>query len=280
MPEWPDLHVLRTRLESLLVGRAITAVIVRDPIVIRATDEAATLLVGRRFLGVRHRGKFVLLDLDHEVIVVVNPMLSGLFAAVPQAAKVKATTCLTLALDDGTHLWYLDDTRMGKVYVLRGSRPEVAVPGFADLGPEAGDAPSIASEFAARVKARRGTQIRNLLLDQTFVAGIGNAYADEILWEARLHPRRTTGSLGTAEVAALQAAIGTVMEWAAREVDGAMPAELGLKPRGHLRVRGRSGTPCPRCGTGLVLRHGGVKEMVFCPTCQPNAGSGPFGAPY
>ena len=280
MPEWPDLHVLRARLATRVVGRAIVAVAVREPVVVRATEDPAALLVGRRFVAVVHRGKLLILALDRGVGLVVNPMLSGLLALVPHEARTRATTCLALALDDGTDLRYLDDTRMGKVYLLHDATPEVAVPGFAALGPDAGALPWDDAELAWRAKERRGTQVRNLLMDQTFIAGIGNAYADEILWAARLHPRRTVGSLDAAEIGALRRAIGEVMAWAAREVDSAMPPELGAKPRGHLRVRGRAGTPCPRCGTALVLRHGGVKAMHFCPSCQPNAGSGPHGAPY
>lgn len=280
MPEWPDLHVLRARLEPRLAGRAIVGLTVREPVVIRATEDPAALLVGRRVEGVTQRGKFLVLALDGRVRLVVNPMLSGLLALVPHGTKLAPTTCLALALDEGTDLRYLDDTRMGKVYLLRGATPQEAVPGFAELGPDAGALPWDDAEFARRARARPRTGMRRLLLDQSFVAGIGNAYADEILWEARLHPRRTTGSLSADELAALRRAIHEVLARAAREVDAAMPATLGAKPRGHLRVRGGAGSPCPRCGTPLVLRHAGVREMHFCPSCQPKPGSGPYGAPY
>lgn len=280
MPEWPDLHVLRARLEALVVGRTITAVAVQEPIVVRATAEPRDLIEGRRFAKVDHWGKFLSFALHDGAAIVVNPMLSGLFAVVAHDAKLKATTCVALSLDDGRDLRYLDDTKMGKVYLLRPGDSPVIVPGFADLGPDAGTLTWDAETFAAAVRARRGAQVRNLLLDQTFVAGIGNAYADEILWEARIHPRRRSGSLTAEELAALQGAIGSVLTWAAAEVDAKMPVELGAKPRSHMRIRGNARTPCPRCSTSLVLRHGGVKEMSFCPKCQLLEGSGPFGAPY
>lgn len=281
MPEWPDLHVLRRRLE-VVVGRTIVGFALREPIVLRANEDPDALLVGRRIEGLLHRGKFLTLSLSGGVAIVVNPMLSGLLALVPHDAKVKATTCVAFLLDDGRDLRYLDDTKMGKVYLLRGSSPDSVVPGYGGLGPEAGALTWDEAAFAREAAAHRATQVRNLLLDQHFVAGIGNAYADEILWEARLHPRRRTGSLSAEELRALRQAIVAVMAWAVREVEVAMPAELGAKPRGHLRVRGsgRAKAPCPRCGAPLVLRHGGVKEMNFCPQCQPLEGSGPFGAPY
>ncbi len=278
MPEWPDLHVLRERLAKRLEGRSITAVTLKEPIVVRATEDPGAMLVGRRFESVAHRGKFLLFTLDGGITIVLNPMLSGLLTVVPHGTKVKATTCVTLALDDGDDLRYLDDTKMGKLYLIRGETS--SVPGLADLGADAGTLAWDDAEFARRVKAKRAAQVRNLLMDQTFIAGVGNAYADEILWEARIHPRRRAGSLGPEELAALRQAITGVLQWAAREVEERMPPELGVKPREFLKVRGQSKEPCPRCGTTLVLRHGGEKEMNFCPTCQPLEGSGPFGAPY
>jgi len=265
MPEWPDLHVAQGRLERALRGRAVTAVTVGDPVVIRATRPLEELLAGRIFRSVRHRGKFLLFDLDGAAIV-VNPMLSGLFELRPQSARASKDTRLRLALDDGTELRYRDDTRMGKVYVFQGEAPEAAVPGLAGIGP---DAPRIGeAEFLARAR-KRGGQVRNLLQDQRVASGVGNAYADEILWEARLHPTRTVRSLSDVEAAALYAAMQHVLARAVDEVEAATPPELGVKVRSHLKVRGRSGTPCPRCGSNLRRTRKGDDETDYCSTCQP-----------
>ncbi len=265
MPEWPDLHVARGRLEAALTGRTITGVRVGDPVVIRAIRPVDELLLGRSFRSVRHRGKFMLFELDG-VSIVVNPMLSGLFELKPSAARASKDTRLRLGLDDGPELRYRDDTRMGKVYVLQGDAPKVAVPGFAGIGP---DAPLIsAAEFRERAR-RRGGDVRNLLQDQRVLAGIGNAYADEILWEARLHPKRAVRSLTAGETLGLHVAMQHVLARAVDEVGAGTPPELGVKVRAHLRVRGRDGTPCPRCGSTIRRTRKGDDETDYCPACQP-----------
>lgn len=265
MPEWPDLHVVRGRLEHALTGRRITGVKVGDPIVIRAMRPLEEMLVGRTFNGVRHRGKFLLFDMDN-VTIVVNPMLSGLFLLKRSEAPASKDIRLRLALDDGMELRYRDETRMGKVYVLQGKAPESAVPGFAAIGP---DAPRISqAEFLERARGRGG-EVRNLLQDQRVASGIGNAYADEILWEARLHPKRTVRSLTRDEGIGLYAAMQQVLARAADEVEAGTPPELGVKVRAHMRVRGRSGTPCPRCGSNIRRTRKGDDETDYCPSCQP-----------
>lgn len=265
MPEWPDLHVARGRLARALGGRTVTGVKVGDPIVIRATSPVEELLLGRVFRAVRHRGKFMLFDLD-DVSMIVNPMLSGLFELKSSEARASKDTRLRLALDDGLELRYRDDTRMGKVYVLSGEVPETAVPGLAGIGP---DAPRISeAEFVERAR-RRGGDARNVLQDQRVVAGIGNAYADEILWEAKLHPKRTARSLSGDEVLGLYAAMQRVLARAVDLVEAGTPPELGVKVRAHLKVRGRQGTPCPRCGSSLRRARKGDDETDYCPTCQP-----------
>src|SRR5256884_2300576 len=198
MPEWPDLHVVRGRLEKALVGREIALVRVGDPTVLRATKPIETALAHRRFTGVRHRGKFLIFVLDKGMIV-VNPMLAGVFELAHADAKLTRTTALSLVLDDGKDLRYRDDKRMGKVHVLEDGEGTSSVHGFGDLGPEAGEFTWSEREFAERARATR-REVRNLLQDQTFLAGIGNAYADEILWEARLHPKRRGGTLSDQEM--------------------------------------------------------------------------------
>src|SRR5437899_7624209 len=193
MPEWPDLHVVRGRREKALAGREIVLVRVGDPTVLRATKPVETALAHRRFTGVRHRGKFLIFELDRGAIV-VNPMLAGVFELADAEAKLSRTTALSLVLDDGTDLRYRDDKRMGKVHVLDDAKDVRQVHGIAELGPEAGELPWNEREFAARARATR-RELRNLLMDQSFIAGIGNAYADEVLWEARLHPKRRVATL-------------------------------------------------------------------------------------
>lgn len=268
MPEWPDLHVLRKRLDAALAGETALAAEAYNPIVLRATRPLPDVLVGRRLERVSHRGKFLTFHWGGGVLLVVNPMLAGLFALAEPGSRRTKDTAFTVTFGVGPQLRYRDDRQMGKAYLLEGEDPARAVPGFAEMGPDADPAALEEATFVER-GGRRRCEVRNLLLDQTFLAGIGNAYADEILFEARLHPKRKVASLSEAEWRALFEATRTVLADGVRAVEAGMPPALGVKVRSHLRVRGRENTPCPRCGARIVLRSLGHLEANFCPKCQP-----------
>jgi len=102
-----------------------------------------------------------------------------------------------------------------------------------------------------------------------FVAGIGNAYADEILWEARLHPKRRVATLDNGEMDRLYGALRETLARAAQIVENELPAELGTKIRAHMKIRGKVGDPCARCGRKIARTRHGLDEMFVCPRCQP-----------
>ena len=268
MPEWPDLHVLQRRITKAVAGKRVTKVRVHDPLVLRATRPFDEALVGRVLRDVAHRGRFLAFTFDDGTQVVVNPMLSGLFDLLPPATKIRATTAFALTFENGTDLRYRDDTRMGKVYLLAPGASDAQVPQLSAQGEEAGALSWTADEFAKRAKSTR-RELRNLLMDDEFIAGIGNAYADEILWSAKLHPKRRVATLDDGEMDRLRGALHAVLERAAEIVEAQLPPELGTKIRTHMNVRGRAGEPCPRCGTKIVRTRHGMHEMFVCPKCQP-----------
>lgn len=270
MPEWPDLAVLRRRLDQALTGRTVSAVWVHNPVVIRAALPLHETLMGRCAAGVDHRGKFLALNWDNGGCLVVNPMLTGVFALSPAWARRTRDTALVLQFAGGDpELRYRDEKQMGKVYAVPpGAAVGAMVPGWDGLGPPA-DLSTLDSAGFARRARRRRYEVRNLLLDQEFLAGIGNAYADEILWAARLHPKRKVTSLSDDELANLYAAIGDTVAAAAAAVEHGLPPQLGAKVRSHMQVRGREGKSCSRCGATILLRSLGYLETNFCPRCQP-----------
>jgi len=142
-------------------------------------------------------------------------------------------------------------------------RDEHAIPARPETRLRTGD------KILAITSAEREGELRNLLMDQRFIGGIGNAYADEILWDARLHPKRRIGSLTADELARLHGSVRDVIAAAVAEVERAMPPALGTKPRDHLRIRGRAGGPCPRCGATIKRVRSGLGEVDLCPGCQP-----------
>jgi len=261
MPEWPELRVMQERIAAALVGKKVVAVRIGDPVVLRAEKPVDELLVGRTLRTVTHHGKFLVFAFDG-IAMTVNPMLAGIFSLQPVGTLATKDTRLRLEFEGGSELRYRDDVRMGKVYV------GLDAPGYEDLGPDAGTLTWSEAEFATRAKAKR-SEVRNLLQDQTFVSGIGNAYADEILWDAKLHPKRRVGSLTTDEMHRLYTSLRSVVAAGLAEVEAAMPARLGEKPRAHMKVRGRAGKPCPRCGATLMRRRKGLDDVDLCPKCQP-----------
>ena len=261
MPEWPELRVMQERIAAALVGRKVVAVRVGDPVVLRALEPAAELLTGHTLRSVVHRGKYLVFAFDG-LEMTVNPMLAGIFSLLPAGAKASKDTRMRIEFEGGTELRYRDDVRMGKVYL------GVDAPGLSDIGPDAGTLSWSEQEFSTRAKAKR-SEIRNLLQDQTFVSGIGNAYADEILWAAKLHPKRRVGSLSPEEMGRFHGSLRSVISAGLHEVEAAMPPELGKKPRAHMQIRGRAGSPCPRCGATIMRRRKGLDDVDLCPKCQP-----------
>ncbi len=269
MPELPDLEYIVSLLGQAVVGRRILTARVKNPIVLRLAlpGTLQELCVGQAFGACSRRGHFLALQVGGAYELIVNPMLAGRFRLSGAAEKDESSLCMAFGLEGGEELRYLDDKQMGKVYlVAAGDRR--SVPGFDAVGIE-----PLSSEFTAErlrglLRGRRD-QARAFLLDKSAVAAIGNAYADEILWAARLHPKTGCQGLTEEDIARLHTAIREVLTEAVAEV--ARRAEpMEVKVRDFLRVRNRKGQPCPACGA--TIRVEGVRghDTFYCPTCQPN----------
>jgi len=170
-----------------------------------------------------------------------------------------------LSLEDSSELCYHDAKDMGKVYLTRDLSQ---VPDLITLGPEATSPDLTLDEFRGRLRAYHG-EIKRVLTTQTFVAGIGNAYADEICWRARLYPFRRRASLTADEVAALYAALRGVLAEAIELLSGRQDEAVAGEIRDFLAVHGRAGQPCPRCGTAISEVKRARRATHFCRNCQP-----------
>lgn len=272
MPERPDLDYVVPILARELTGLAVTGVRVKKPVVLRLAvpGTPAGLLSGQTIRGVTRRAHFVLFALEGpgDVELVVSPMLAGLFAVTPASAREPAALAMTLELSDGRELRYLDDVQMGKVYVIpRGAH--ASVPGLAHIGIDVLSKAFTREKFRALARQRRD-QAKVFLMDKSALDAMGNAYADEVLWEACLHPKAMVRSLPDEALDRLHGAIVTVLREAAKTIAKRRPA-TDEKLRDFLKVRGRAGEPCPRCGARI--RSAGVHghDAEFCPECQPDA---------
>jgi formamidopyrimidine-DNA glycosylase len=269
MPELPDLEYIAATLGRALPGRRIGTVRVKNPVVLRLAlpGTLQDLCAGQAFGGCSRHGHFLRLGIGEAYELIVNPMLAGRFRLCVAGEKNEGALCLAFALDGGEELRYLDDKRMGKVYLVpAGDRG--AVPGFEAVGVEPLSAEFTLDRLRELVRGRRD-QVRAFLLDKSAVAAIGNAYADEILWAARLHPKTGCRGLAEEDIGRLHRAICRVLGEAVAEV-ARRGQPIEVKVRDFLRVRNRKGQPCPACGT--TVRVEGVRghDAFYCPACQPN----------
>jgi formamidopyrimidine-DNA glycosylase len=248
----------------------IAEVRVGDTVVLRLMVAGAPtdLLIGKRIVRVDRVGQFLRFDLDQDLVLVINAMLSGRYFVVDGDARIKhKNLVLAVRFENGRELRYDDDTRMGKIYVAAASQTS-SIPGFRDLGVDL-LSPAFTLEHFRRVFAKRRDQVRQFLLDKTALASIGNAYADEILFAATLHPKTLCRQLDSSDVDRLYAAIGDTLAWAIRTIDERnQPTEV--KVRDFLKVRGRAGKPCFDCNTILRRVRVGRDDACFCPHCQPS----------
>ena len=271
MPEIPDLEGYRAHLNRRLPGLRVSQAQVTIPIVVRTPKEQfAEALTGDTFGEVRRRGKYLLFPFRSGRLMVVHAMLTGRFQYCDPASKRRARTAFVVALDNGMELRYFDQRLMGKVYLARDEGElSAAVPRWAEMGPDA-MSPELTEElFVERLKKYRG-QIKNVLTKEQCVAGIGNAYADELLWEAGIHPYRKRVELSDEALGDLYRAVRAVMGWATPIVSERMEAE-GLPSdhyRDHLRVHRKGGEGCPRCGSRISEITAGQRITNFCRKCQ------------
>jgi formamidopyrimidine-DNA glycosylase len=266
MPELPELEVLREYLEPRLAGRRIVSAWVspRLSFLLRTPAEDFTReLTGRTFERVWRRGKFLLFDIGGHHLV-INPMLGGRMQWAPAAEKVAAATVFRLTLDTGDDLRFLDTVKMGRVYwVPAGGLP--AVPGWAELGPDALTAN--AAEFAQRIRRHPG-ELKNLLRNQAFVAGVGNAYSDEILYAAGFLPLRKRPSLKPDDVNSLHASTVKVLQSSIEAIRAQPHYQPHKQDRSFMAVHGKGGQPCPRCGHRISELRSSDEPINFCRGCQ------------
>jgi formamidopyrimidine-DNA glycosylase len=289
VPELPDLAVVADALHAALAGRHITSITAPGPLAIRGTPGEMDALVGQELIELRRRGKFLVARLDRDRIV-FSPMLTGRFQLAAPGAPLPSKTAVVLGFGDRpkaprdaakwtrrtawmppdvatVEIRYRDPTQMGKVYVLPAgvSRP---VAGYdEDLGPDADDPALTLDVWRQRIRRHPG-ELKNLLKNQEFIAGIGNAYSDEILHEARLLPFRKRSSLSADEVDELYRATVRTVAHAIDELRTRVPPTFEKQARDWLAVHDKGGQPCPRCGTRISEVKPGGFVTSFCRGCQ------------
>ncbi len=265
MPELPEVESVRRQLDPELSGRRALAVWTDPHPAIPREFQDVDLLEGRTIASVGRRGKFLIAPLDAGLELVMHLGMTGSFRFDVQDGYARAT----VDLDDGRRLVFRDVRRFGRLAVVPDG-DYGALPTLAKLGPEPLSDDFDADRFAAEL-ARTAAPVKPFLLSQRPVAGVGNIYADEALWVARINPR--SRSVGRARAHALHAAIREVLAGAI-EREGTTFSDYRMvngesgRNAGFLIAYGRGGMPCPRCGTPLRKVVLGGRGTTYCPACQ------------
>jgi formamidopyrimidine-DNA glycosylase len=290
VPELPDLAVVADALHAALGGRSIVRAEAPAPLAVRGTPAELVALVGQVLRRVRRRGKFIIFELERDRIA-INAMLTGRFQLAAPGAKKPPSTAVILAFGpraagpsdsagwtagaawlpgdaDGAEIRYRDPSQMGKVYLLPEgvTRPVTALED-ADQGPDA-DAPELTLDIWRQRIRRHPGELKSLLRNQAFVAGIGNAYSDEILHAAKLSPFRRRSSLAPEEIDALYDATRSTLARAREVLEERVPPTFERQVRDFLAVHRRGGEPCPRCGTRLSEVSSRSEATTWCRGCQ------------
>jgi len=270
MPELPEVETIKNELLPHIVGYHIIGVtlfwdgIVRQP----SVEEFCSRLIGQRITAVTRRGKYLIFSLTSGEILIIHLRMTGSLLLKPASAEPNKFTRAILHLDKGTQLHFRDPRKLGRMWLVEDKNTIVG-----KLGPEPLEV-SFTPQLLAQRLNNRTAPIKALLCDQSLIAGIGNMYADEALFAARIHPLRLGKSLSPDEVERLHRAICQVL-WSAINNKGAS-VDTYLRPGGELgtahfqfQVAHRlSGRLCPVCGTPIKRIPIRNRGSYFCPKCQ------------
>ncbi len=275
MPEMPEVEIIRRHLDKKLTGKKIEDIEILLPRQLKApaSPEAfSEMCCGLAVLGMERRGKYLLMRLEGEIRILFHLRMTGSLVYVEAGeAYENAHTRAIFCLEDGSRLYFADIRTFGVICGLRPGELE-NVKGLAEMGPE-----PLSQEFTAdylyAAAQRTRMSVKNLLLDQRKIGGIGNIYADEALFLAHVHPQRQADSLSREECGKLQQAVNQVIEDGIR--DGGTTFRDYRNGEGgkgshqeHLYVYHRQGEPCRECGVLIEYMKVGGRGTHYCPMCQ------------
>ena len=267
MPELPEVETIKNELSPYIIGRRFTALTICDakPIRFPSVDEFCQKLIGQKIANIKRRGKYLIFHLSSGEVLIIHLRMTGALLFNPK--EPDRYTRIIFYLDNGSQFTFTDRRRLGALWLVENEQTIIG-----KLGPE-----PLVAEFTAETLAKRlqkhQAPIKAVLLDQTFIAGIGNMYADEALFKAEIHPLRKSNSLSPQEVLKLHSAIVDVLRSAINNKGASV--DTYKRPSGELgtahfnfHVAHRGGKPCPICDMPiqrLAIRNRG---SYFCPNCQ------------
>lgn len=275
MPELPEVETIKRVIEPQIQGLTIENVTVKRPEVTAypTADEFCKLLTGQTVSHMARRGKFIVIQLNSNDRIILHLRMTGCLLLTPADYPEEKHTHVIFRLNNGKELRFSDTRRFGRLWLLKNSEADT-YSGIEKLGTEPLDK-LLAAEYLKALLGKRKKAVKECLLDQSVIAGIGNIYSDEILFTAGIYPARPANSLNMEEWERLAAAIPERISYFI-EVNKITPEEY-LETKGQdyrntpfLQVYGQEGKPCPKCGQTLCRIVVGGRGSVYCPVCQKN----------
>ena len=269
MPELPEVETTVNDLKPYIVGKRVKSIDVLAPKIIAAppVEQFQKGLSGRKIISLNRRGKFLVFKLDNEKYWIVHLRMTGSLILKKATDEAEKFVRAIIHLEDGTAIQFRDMRKFGRMWLVDDENTVLGKLGIEPFSAE------FTPAVLAQVLDNRQTPLKNLLINQTLIAGIGNMYADEALYQARIHPLQPAGSLTKAEIKRLYDAIRLVLQSGIRNKGASTETYLrpsGTKGQAHLefQVAHRKGAECPVCGGPVERITVGQRGTFFCPKCQ------------
>ncbi|MCL6477739.1 MAG: bifunctional DNA-formamidopyrimidine glycosylase/DNA-(apurinic or apyrimidinic site) lyase [Peptococcaceae bacterium] len=273
MPELPEVETVKRTLEEKITGLTVTEVVLILPKIVRSpsAEEFIRNLTGQKIKSLGRRGKYLLIHLRENLTLVIHLRMTGRLVFCPPGTPPSKYTHAIFKLSNGFMLFFSDMRQFGRIALVETDKLDTWA-GLKNLGVEP-FSDNFTRDFLKKELKRKRTKIKSLLLDQRFIAGLGNIYADEALHRAGINPEKSAANLTPREVARLYLAIrGVLEEGIANRGTSFRDYVDGLGQSGSnqesLKVYGREGKPCPGCGKPVTRMRLGGRSAYYCPECQ------------
>ena len=271
MPELPEVETIRRDLEKEVKNKKIKEVIIKERKLVKSPSlrEFKKGLEGRKLTAFARRGKFLIISLDSKKKLIIHLRLTGVLIHCSQTTPPFDYTHVVFVFSDKSHLRFTDLRKFGELHLVNNAEElqEIRELGHEPLGKE------FTLSLFREMLAGKKTRIKPLLLDQKFLAGVGNIYASESLYKARIKPQRAASALTKKEVGKLYQSLQEILKKAIKERGSSVSSYRDIEGKkggyeARLKVYGRKGKSCPRCGKPIKRISLGGRGTFFCPNCQ------------
>ena len=267
MPELPELELIKKILNREIIGKEIEIPVFTKPYILKGIFPGYEKAFPSRIEKIERRGKFLLFQLKSSLRIVIHLMKSGRIKISPEKNRVGKFTACYLKLNDGRVIEIVEygKEKMAKIHIVKDSSN---IPGFRNIGIDPFDK-KFTENYLKKLLVKERKKLKLFLKNQKKISGIGNAYSDEILWEAQLSPFASSDLLNDTEIANFYCSIKKVLRNGIKEIEKRTKGKIVMKePREFMQVYERKGEPCPRCGSKIEWVYSKRNRTYYCPKCQ------------